>query len=71
MACQGDRRKKEGEIKMAKKFGEGLSDAQLSLARAFERAGLTSISQAVKAFQRRDNEQIETWKKQLAEKRGK
>ncbi len=52
-----------------KKFGQGVSDAQAKLARSFEQAGLTSYSQAVKAFQRGDNEQIETWKKQLAAKR--
>ena len=47
------------------KFGSKLSDAQFNLARKFERAGLTSISQAVKAFERHDNAQIEAWKKQL------
>jgi len=47
------------------RFGSKLSDAQFSLARKFERAGLTSISQAVKAFERHDNAQIEAWKKQL------
>jgi ABC-type Fe3+ transport system substrate-binding protein len=50
------------------KFGQGVTDKQLALARQFERAGLTSYSQAVKAFQRQDNQQIEEWKKQLAEK---
>lgn len=45
-----------------------LTDAQMRLARAFETAGLCSISQAVKAFERRDNERIVAWKKQLAEK---
>ena len=54
---------------MAKKFAAGLTDAQFRLARAFSDAGLTSISQAVKAFERRDNAQIEAWKQQLAEKR--
>lgn len=49
----------------AKRFGEGLTDKQMKLARIFEEYGLCSISQAVKAFQRRDNVQIETWKRQL------
>jgi hypothetical protein len=53
---------------MAKKFGEGVSNAQIALARQFEKAGLTSYSQAVKAFQRGDSERIEAWKKQLAER---
>ena len=53
---------------MAKKFGQGVSDAQMRLARQFEQAGLTSYSQAVKAFQRQDNTQIEAWKKQLTAK---
>lgn len=50
---------------MAKKFGEGVSNAQIALARQFERAGLTSYSQAVKAFQRKEDAQIATWKQQL------
>lgn len=50
---------------MAQKFGEGVSSAQIKLARRFEEAGLTSYSQAIKAFQRRDNERIEKWKAQL------
>jgi hypothetical protein len=53
---------------MAKRFGEGVSNAQMDLARKIERAGLTSYSQAVKAFQRGDNKQIEEWKKQLQQK---
>lgn len=44
-----------------------LTDKQFKLARAFERAGLCSISQAVKAFERHDDAAIELWKKQLAE----
>jgi hypothetical protein len=51
---------------MAKKFGEGVSEAQARLARRFEAAGLCSYSQAIKAFQRRDNTQIEKWKRQLS-----
>ena len=45
-----------------------LTDAQFKLARKFEAAGLTTISQAVKAFERGENERIDEWKKQLAEK---
>jgi hypothetical protein len=52
---------------MAKKFGEGVSDAQARLARRFEAAGLCSYSQAIKAFQRRENALIEKWKRQLSE----
>ena len=37
---------------MAKKFASKLTDAQFKLAREFERANLTTISQAVKAFAR-------------------
>lgn len=54
---------------MAKPFGQGVSDAQVKLARRFQAAQITTYSQAIKAFQRRDNVQIEAWKKQLAEKR--
>jgi len=53
------------------KFGEGVSTRQLELARQFERASITTYSQAVKAFQRRDEQQIEEWKKQLQQKEGK
>lgn len=51
---------------MAHKFGQGVTDRQMKLARAFERAGLTSFSQAVKAFQRRNEKQIAEWKAELA-----
>lgn len=54
---------------MAQKFGQGVSDAQARLARQFEQAGLCSYSQAIKAFQRRDSERIDTWKQQLATKK--
>ena len=37
---------------MAKKFASKLTDAQFKLACEFERANLTTISQAVKAFER-------------------
>lgn len=49
-------------------YAPKLSDAQIKLARAFEKAGLTTISQAVKAFERHDNAQIEKWKAALKAK---
>ena len=51
-----------------KKFAATLTTAQMNLARAFERAGLCSISAAVKAFERQDTRQIEIWKSALAQK---
>ena len=51
-----------------KKFAATLSNAQYALARRFEAAGLTTLSQAVKAFERKDNEMIGYWKNQLKEK---
>jgi hypothetical protein len=51
-----------------RKFAAKLTDKQVQLARAFEHAGLTSYSQAVKVFERNDNTQIEEWKKRLTEK---
>ena len=50
---------------MKTKFGEGLTSAQIKLAREFERANVCSYSQAIKAFQRRENEKITAWKKEL------
>lgn len=54
---------------MAKKFAATLSNAQYREARAFEAAGLTSISQAVKAFERGETSRINEWRKQLAAKK--
>lgn len=54
---------------MANKFGQGVSDAQARLARDFEAAGLTTYSQAIKAFQRGEESRISEWKKQLIIKR--
>ena len=48
-----------------KKFGASLSDSQIRLARLFQNNGLTSFSQAVKAFERGDDERIEAWKTEL------
>ena len=50
-----------------KKFAATLSNAQYALARKFEAARLTTLSQAVKAFERKDNVMIEYWKNQLKE----
>lgn len=47
-------------------FAARLSDAQIALARAIERAGLASYSQAVKALERRENDRIADWKRQMA-----
>lgn len=51
---------------MAKKFGAGLNNTQYAEARSFEAAGLTSISQAVKAFERGEAERINGWRNQIA-----
>lgn len=53
------------------KFGAGVTDAQAKQARQFEQAGLTTYSQAIKAFQRHDQQQIEAWKQALHEKQQK
>jgi len=50
---------------MKKSFGSSLSEKQFALARAFERAGLTTISQSVKAFERHNDAQIAIWKAEL------
>jgi len=49
------------------KFGKSLSNAQIALARRIEAAGLTTYSQAVKAFERGETTRINEWKRQLAE----
>lgn len=48
-----------------KGFGQSISKSQFELARAFERAGLCTISQAVKAFVKQDDAQIKLWVKGL------
>ncbi len=53
---------------MNKKFASTLSNSQIKLARKFEAAGLTTYSQAVKAFERNETSRINEWKRQLAEK---
>lgn len=45
-----------------------VTERQAALARRFERAGLCSYSQALKAFERHEDSKIEEWKRQLAEK---
>ena len=42
-----------------------LSSAEMAEARSFERAGLCSISQAVKAFERGEADRIAAWRAQL------
>jgi hypothetical protein len=54
---------------MAKTFAAGLTNAQYAEARAFEAAGLTTISQAVKAFERGNTAQIVAWRAALKAKR--
>lgn len=53
---------------MAKRFAAKLSNAQYDVARKIEAAGLASISQVVKAFERGEMARIAEWKRQLAEK---
>lgn len=50
---------------MTRKFGAELSASQHRLARRFEEAGLATLSQAVKAFERHNDAQIEAWVEQL------
>ncbi len=52
---------------MNKKFAATLTKGQVEMARKFEAAGLTTYSQAVKAFERNETKRIEEWKRQLAE----
>ena len=54
-----------------KKFAATLTASQTALARRFEAAGITSYSQAVKAFERRDDDRIAAWKAELARRNGK
>lgn len=51
-----------------KKFAAKLTNAEYAEARKFEAAGLTSLSQAVKAFERGEKDRIAEWRKQLAAK---
>ena len=45
-----------------------ISNSDFALARSFEAAGLTTISQAVKAFERNDVVKINEWKRLLTAK---
>lgn len=47
---------------MAKKFAASLTNAQYAEAKKFEAAGLTSLSQAVKAFERGETSRINEWR---------
>jgi len=49
-------------------YAPKLTDKQIALARAIERAGITTYSQAIKAFERRENAKIEEWKRLLNER---
>lgn len=51
---------------MAQKFSSKLSAAQFAFARRVETAGLASISQAVKAFERNETARIAEWTAALA-----
>lgn len=51
-----------------KKFAASLTDRQIALARSIERAGLASYSQAIKAFERGEDERIAAWKAELAKR---
>jgi len=48
------------------KFGQGVTREQAIMAREFEAAGITTYSQAIKAFQRDEQKRIEDWKWSLA-----
>lgn len=50
---------------MAKKFAASLTNAQYAEARTFEAAGLCSVSQAVKAFERGETGRINEWRAAL------
>jgi hypothetical protein len=51
-----------------KKFAASLTNAQITFCRKVEAAGLASYSQAVKAFERGENDKIATWKAELAKR---
>ena len=48
-----------------KKFAAKVNNADYAEARKFEAAGLTTISQAVKAFERGETSRINEWRKAL------
>ena len=51
-----------------KKFASTLTNAEYAECRKFESAGLTSISQAVKAFERGETIRINAWREALKAK---
>jgi hypothetical protein len=51
-----------------KKFAVKLTNAQYAECRKFEAAGLTSLSQAVKAFERNEINRINEWRNALRQK---
>ena len=55
----------EREMKMSNKFASTLTSSQIAEAREFEAAGITTYSQAVKAFERKEWNNIQTWREML------
>lgn len=51
--------------KKSNKFAAGLSESQMRLARRMQDAGLDTISQIVKAFERHDDKRIAELKEKL------
>lgn len=51
-----------------KKFAASLSNAEYAECRKFEAAGLTTLSQAVKAFEREDTQKLNAWRAALKAK---
>lgn len=51
-----------------KKFAASLSNAEFAECRKFEAAGLTTLSQAVKAFERGETSRINEWRAALKAK---
>ena len=51
---------------MATKFASKLTDRQMQFARLVADNGIDTISQAVKALERRDDKRIASYKEQLA-----
>ena len=52
---------------MSKNFAQRLTNSEWKEAREFEAMGLTTISQAVKAFERNDTNQLNTWRRMVDE----
>ena len=50
---------------MADRFGRNVTQGQFKLAKRFEEAGLCTIQQAVEAFEKHQENQIEEWRNKL------